>query len=689
MGLTFIEINDRAYVRTVEPNSVAEKAGIQPKDCVQFACVLGGPQFDDLQVDVQDGGGGGSNSRAGREHRRENERRLQLLEGRATKFALSCEGRGMRVSYGELRDLFAGCTLPPRAGAAGGDNADEPPKLITPPRNQPPTAASAKQGLKRNGTIDDDFTIGSNSLILASDSVGGMFESNRRYDANQVSSRRVPLPDRKVAKSVTLNVTNAARDAAGRCFADDAGTVDEATEDGSFYDGGARGRESKSKGGGSSSLPVLDTPASPIKNDVDNSNLLSSPRGGGADGSGMMAEDQQSLYPVVMIFRRTVQRKRMLGAGSSSKGGVWSSAGLSLGGSLFGIPSFRMDDECDRAAALIRQLAPASEGRRRGPDSTSGGMFCGDRSSDGDTSTLGGGKSTGGGPGDGNEDIEASTIRGMIGAAVGLGFVRLSKVVVGVSLQGGSGIIISRLPDGSWSAPSAMGVYGLGVGLQFGLEVADFIFIIQTPEGMEHFKRGGNFVVGGNIGAAVVNCGREAYGAASLGVCTGPMPLDTERESKKDDDESTYQSTNASTVNNHTRQHQHDKKKKDSDIAPMVAYAKSQGLYFGVSVDGLKFFTRNDINARTYKFSMLSEMPAKDILSGMVLPPPEVSVCLRRDENYPLILFLCSESDVQLLCVAGRGLVQCVAQVRSLVSKLFSSDYTSELKFGFSHRPLN
>ena len=53
------------------------------------------------------------------------------------------------------------------------------------------------------------------------------------------------------------------------------------------------------------------------------------------------------------------------------------------------------------------------------------------------------------------------------------------------------------------------------------------MFIIQTREGTEHFSREGNFVVGGNIGAAVANCGREAYGAASLGVCTGAMPLES------------------------------------------------------------------------------------------------------------------------------------------------------------------
>ena len=56
----------------------------------------------------------------------------------------------------------------------------------------------------------------------------------------------------------------------------------------------------------------------------------------------------------------------------------------------------------------------------------------------------------------------------------------------------------------------------------------------------------------------------------------------------------------------------------------MVAYTKSQGLYFGsISVDGLKFFTRNDLNACTYKFSILRLLPVKDIPNNMVMPPLE------------------------------------------------------------------
>lgn len=586
--MTFLEINDRAYVRTVDAGSPAERAGIIPQDCVQFACVVGGPIFEDLQNKPQRSrrsnnstpatsprGAGGRNNINGTSW--EGERDEALLDARATKYALDCESKGMRTSHNELRDMLAGCTLSPR-GDTVRPRTD---KLSS------PTVHAVGSGLL--SAQDDDFTVGSNpnSLLLV-DSMGGMFEECK-IQGKVVSSR---LPDKNVARNMTLNMTNAARLAAVRCFE---GEPDE--DDG----GESSGVHNNNKSRRSNSNPLLDTPASPVR---DNVIYSSSPRRS-AGGGGAFVDDgvvvEQSLWPVVLVFRRTVQRKRLI---SPKNGGGWGSPGLSLKGSLFGIPSFRMDDECDRAAALIRQLAPSSESSKKKGDSSSVvpmDVFC---SSENDGESVAQTVV----PGEG-DDIEASTIRGMIKSAVGLGFVRLSKVVVGVSLQGGSGILISRLPDGTWSAPSAMGVYGLGVGLQFGLEVCDFVFIIQTQEGIEHFKQEGNFVVGGNIGAAVANCGREAYGAASLGVCTGSMPLDTH-------------STPADFTSGGSG-----KKEKDKDInkeiAPMVAYAKSQGLYFGVSVDGLKFFTRHDINARTYKFSMMSEMTAKDILIGVVVPPPE------------------------------------------------------------------
>ncbi len=579
LGLTFIEINNRAYVRTVDDGSPAYLAGIQPQDCVQFACVVGGPRFEDVELRNSLAIGGGATSprgsRRSRLEEQEYEDEKQRLDSKATAFSIECEKRGIRTSYSQLRDLFAGCILQPK-GERNGIITDP---LTTPERKPNILPVTPKSGRKNNArTYDDDCTIDDTNSFL--DSIGGMFEM--RQSRGTISSRCVPLLPDATAKSVTLSVTNAARNMAGSCFI---GTSD---------DDNSRMGERKND---NESL-LIDLPSSPIKSGAVTS--PTSPRSRSLSGGGF----EQQLYPVVIVFRRTVQRKRN---NSPDKSG--GSYGSSLRGSLFGIPSFRMDDECDRAAALVRELAPVR------PESSVEVI--------GEDDVSGHGASMAAGP-EYSGGIEAATIRGMIQNALGLGFVRTSKVVVGFSVQAGSGIVIARLPDGTWSAPSAIGVCGLGVGLQFGLELADFMFILQTKESVEHFQPGGTFAVGGNKGAAVASVGREAYGAASLGSCASPSLESIQQSDSEDEEEDTHYEdsthrSNASSIVRKRKKH----KTKDGDVAPMVAYAKSQGLYFGVSVEGLKFFTRNDINHRTYKFSMLSELTAKDILNGLVSPPTE------------------------------------------------------------------
>jgi len=364
------------------------------------------------------------------------------------------------------------------------------------------------------------------------------------------------------------------------------------------------------------------------------------------------------LYPIVIIFRRT-RKRHDLGGGIAA---------------TVGLPSFRLDDECDRAARLIAKLAPTPDMRLEPdawdeivhdgaewlfPEGSLPGLIrdaeWGQCFTDNMNRVVGYGGTSKTKESDGDgldglespvsiarnqsaefdgvrtgqqtippdefeaasrskaekirgrmeeaqkdakgvkcDDVEAATIRGMIQKALGLAFVRCSKVVMGVSLHAGSGIVISRLPDGTWSAPSAIGVWGLGIGIQFGLEVADYIFVLQTEDSLSHFRQGGSFTIGGNVGAAVGGLGREAYGAASVG---GNMCTPT--------------------------QEYVDDKPPPAEIAPIVAYAKSQGLYFGVSLEGSKIFAREDINTRTYKFMTGSAVSSRDILGGMVATPPE------------------------------------------------------------------
>ena len=81
---------------------------------------------------------------------------------------------------------------------------------------------------------------------------------------------------------------------------------------------------------------------------------------------------------------------------------------------------------------------------------------------------------------------------------------RVSKFVLGVSIHGGTGIVIARLPDRTWSAPSAIASVGGGFGFQFGLEVSDCLLILQTEDALAHFRRGGNFTIGGSVGESAL-----------------------------------------------------------------------------------------------------------------------------------------------------------------------------------------
>eukprot|EP00536_Pseudo-nitzschia_multiseries_P009988 jgi/Psemu1/242604/estExt_Genewise1.C_2920009 len=210
--------------------------------------------------------------------------------------------------------------------------------------------------------------------------------------------------------------------------------------------------------------------------------------------------------------------------------------------------------------------------------------------------------------------VEASTLRGMIAKAVGLAFVRTNKVVFGVSLYGGSGIVLARLSDGTWSSPSFIGIGGVGLGLQVGLEVASYIFILQTAEALEHFSRGGSFTLGANVGAALANMGREAIGAASVSGALGTRNPNSRVRGCVG--ECTAMAANSASV----------LEEGAGGLAPVVAYAKSEGLYVGVSLEGSRIFSRPEANARAYKYSSYNHkaVTARDILTGKIVTrPPE------------------------------------------------------------------
>jgi lipid-binding SYLF domain-containing protein len=77
--------------------------------------------------------------------------------------------------------------------------------------------------------------------------------------------------------------------------------------------------------------------------------------------------------------------------------------------------------------------------------------------------------------------------------------------------KAGSGLVIARLPDGSWSAPSCIATGGLGWGLQIGADITDFVVVLNTEDAVRAFSMGGNVTIGGNISAAAGPIGTGGY----------------------------------------------------------------------------------------------------------------------------------------------------------------------------------
>ncbi|KAL0960767.1 hypothetical protein HGRIS_005789 [Hohenbuehelia grisea] len=157
--------------------------------------------------------------------------------------------------------------------------------------------------------------------------------------------------------------------------------------------------------------------------------------------------------------------------------------------------------------------------------------------------------------------------------ARGLAIFQVIKAGFVFSGKAGSGLVIARLPDGSWSAPSCIATGGLGWGLQIGADITDFVIVLNSEDAVRAFSLGGNVTIGGNISASAGPIGTGASVQATL-----------------------------------------------AHPAPMFSYSKSKGLFAGVSLEGTALIERKDANRDFYG----SPVPAKEILGGRV-PPPEVA----------------------------------------------------------------
>jgi len=149
-----------------------------------------------------------------------------------------------------------------------------------------------------------------------------------------------------------------------------------------------------------------------------------------------------------------------------------------------------------------------------------------------------------------------------------LAILTVTKAGFIVSGRGGVGVVVARTDTG-WSGPSAIGTGGLGVGFQAGVQVSEYVIILNTQEGVNAFAKGSNVTLGGNLSAAIGPIGRSA----------------------------------------------------EASVAPQAAiytYSRSQGIFAGISLEGTVIASRYEANEEFYGKPVF---PA-DILAGGVKPPP-------------------------------------------------------------------
>ena len=129
------------------------------------------------------------------------------------------------------------------------------------------------------------------------------------------------------------------------------------------------------------------------------------------------------------------------------------------------------------------------------------------------------------------------------------------------------GVVVARLDKG-WSGPSAIGTGGLGFGFQAGVDVTEFVMILNTPAAVEAFSKQTNVTLGGNLSVSAGPVGRSAEAAVGL-------------------------------------------------QSAIYSYSRSQGFFAGVSLEGTVVSVKDDYNQAYYG----KPVTAQEILSGKVQPP--------------------------------------------------------------------
>lgn len=119
----------------------------------------------------------------------------------------------------------------------------------------------------------------------------------------------------------------------------------------------------------------------------------------------------------------------------------------------------------------------------------------------------------------------------------------------------GSGLVIMKRSDGTWSAPSAVGMGGLSFGAMVGADVVNMCLVVMNRRVCEVLCKRGQLTLDGELGASVGPVGRTASAGFNVS---------------------------------------------QDGLAPVYSYCQSRGLFAGIEVNGNVIVSRRSVNQRFY-----------------------------------------------------------------------------------------
>ncbi|KAI9652134.1 MAG: hypothetical protein M1829_001839 [Trizodia sp. TS-e1964] len=159
----------------------------------------------------------------------------------------------------------------------------------------------------------------------------------------------------------------------------------------------------------------------------------------------------------------------------------------------------------------------------------------------------------------------------VIREAKGLAIFTTMRSGLWISGAGGSGVLLARKEDGTWSPPSGILLHTAGLGFLIGIDIYDCVVVINDQKALDAFSKI-RCTLGGEVSAVA-----------------GPVGMGAVIESEVHENQ-----------------------------APIFTYLKSRGFYAGVQIDGTVIIERSDENERFYG----ERISVANILAGKVRHSP-------------------------------------------------------------------